>query len=96
MTVYKIRDKETGLFSRGGAACLYPIGWGKRGKIWSALSFVMAHLDMYLQYQESRSGIAYYICKVPDTWEIIEYKDGKETVYNAKSLLLFGTKKKIA
>jgi len=42
MTLYKIRDKNTGLFSCGGA---YP-NWSKKGKVWVALNYLNLHLNL--------------------------------------------------
>jgi len=41
-TIYKIRDKMTGLFSTGGA---FP-RWTARGKSWSSLTYVKSHLGL--------------------------------------------------
>lgn len=43
MKAYKIRDKETGLFSRGGSST-YNI-WSKVGKTWSNLGHIKNHLN---------------------------------------------------
>lgn len=40
MQFYRIRHKETGLFSSGGK---YP-KWNKRGKVWNSLVNLQAHL----------------------------------------------------
>jgi hypothetical protein len=40
MSTYKIRDKNTGKFSTGGTRP----GWTKRGKAWSTLGYLKAHL----------------------------------------------------
>ncbi|OPH61894.1 hypothetical protein BC351_01235 [Paenibacillus ferrarius] len=43
--VYKIRDKETGLFSRGGTRA-YDI-WTKEGKSWSTIGHLKSHLTQF-------------------------------------------------
>ena len=42
MTLYKIRDKGTGLFSTGGAY----VKWHTKGKEWRTLGHLRAHLTM--------------------------------------------------
>lgn len=46
MTLYRIRDKNTGLYSKGGS----PPEWGKIGKVWVALHHLNAHLSMIKEY----------------------------------------------
>lgn len=41
MKVYKIRNKETGLFSTGG---LHPT-WSKTGKVWQRIGHVHLHIN---------------------------------------------------
>ena len=41
MKVYKIRDKETGLFSTGG---LSPT-WSRTGKVWQRIGHVRSHIN---------------------------------------------------
>lgn len=60
MTVYKIRHKETGLYSRGG---VYGIQWSKTGKTW----FYMAHVKSHL-----RQVIRYGLSEQIGNWEIVE------------------------
>ena len=61
MKLYKIRDTKTGMYSKGGCDCtLSDRHWSKLGKTWSRLSFVKAHLGMYV--------------KVPRSWEVVEYE----------------------
>lgn len=60
MTVYKIRHKETGLYSRGG---IYGMQWSKTGKTWSHIARVKSHLR-----QAIRHGLSEQI----GNWEIIE------------------------
>lgn len=45
MKVFKIRHKETGLFSTGG---LSPT-WSKQGKVWQRLSYVHNHISMFVE-----------------------------------------------
>lgn len=44
MKVYKIRNKETGLFSKGGTGRDV---WTKTGKSWSNIGHVKLHLNMH-------------------------------------------------
>jgi len=43
MKVYKIRDKDTGLYALGG---IYG-GWNKTGKSWSTIGNLKGHLAMF-------------------------------------------------
>jgi len=43
MKVYKIRNKITGLYSRGGN----PPAWGKTGKTWNAIGHLKNHLNQF-------------------------------------------------
>ena len=43
MKLYKIRDKETGLFSSGGSSP----HWTKNGKRWSTLGYLHSHLNQF-------------------------------------------------
>ena len=60
MTVYKIRHKETGLYSRGG---IYGAQWSKTGKTWSHIGHVKSHLRQAVRY-----GLSEQIKK----WEVLE------------------------
>ena len=46
MTVYKIRNKETGLFSKGGTYTGNYL-WTKNGKPWSNIAHVKNHLNYF-------------------------------------------------
>lgn len=52
MKVYKIQDKESGLFSNGGATPR----WTKAGKTWSQFGHLKAHLRQHINL----SGVRYY------------------------------------
>jgi len=52
--MYKIRHKETGLYSSGGA---YP-RWTKRGKVWYALHHIAAHLRLNSDHKKIFYGNA--------------------------------------
>jgi hypothetical protein len=69
-TVYKIRDKATGLFSTGG----YNPTFEKKGKEWKALQHVRSHLT-----QLSASWIGPKKA-IPPSWEIVEYEVVKTEV----------------
>lgn len=45
--IYKIRDKSTGLFSKGGTST-YSI-WSKDGKSWSNIGHVKNHLNQFIR-----------------------------------------------
>ena len=63
ITVYKIRDKKTGLFSRGGVNPL----WSEKGKTWNSLGALKNHMNgwslMYLSTTDD---------KYRADWEIVE------------------------
>lgn len=71
MKVYKIRDKNTGLYSKGG----YYTSFTKLGKTWStkgALSLHLALLREKCRYRKEKFVI-------PDNWEILEFEtEGKD------------------
>ena len=71
MRIYKIRHKETGLFSTGGTTPR----WTKRGKIWTSNGSVRSHLR---QFREP-----YYNTEIPEEWEVIEYEISDGVYYNA-------------
>lgn len=62
--IYKIRDKETRLFSKGGDLAdrpnLVKYRWSKKGKTWNSIGALKNHLNFFK--------------KIPDTWEIIVYE----------------------
>lgn len=45
ISVYKIKDSETGLYSTGGT---YP-SWTKKGKTWSTLGHLKSSVTQYLK-----------------------------------------------
>jgi len=65
-TEYKIRDKETKLFSTGG----YCPEWTKKGKSWKTLAQVQAHLKLFQRGYPA----AKRLIKIPLSWEIVEYR----------------------
>ena len=66
--VYKLRDKSTGLFSKGGT-----IGdFNKTGKIWKTPGHVRSHLKQF-EHTCSRDKTNRLIENI-NNWEIVEYK----------------------
>jgi len=65
MTIYRIRDKQTGKFSLGGE---YPL-WSTRGKVWTTLGGLRLHLNQifFPEYNKSRDLDTTH-------WEVIEYE----------------------
>lgn len=51
MKVYKIRNKETGMFKLGGGGRFW--GWSKTGKTWSSIGALKNHIRM--EYLDTRS-----------------------------------------
>lgn len=65
IAVYKIKDLETGKFSTGG---LEP-RWTTRGKTWSAINHVKAHLRQFVSDSEYRK---HYVNLIPYNWIVVE------------------------
>lgn len=74
MQVYRIMNKTTGLFSKGGCnADISPYYWSKKGKVWTGLGPLKCHLKFYvtdLSYSKS------YNNKIPHDWVVMEYNNG--------------------
>jgi len=68
-SVYKIRNKETGLFSTGGSIPR----WKKVGKTWSGLGPVTNHLVMWCEKYDYKRGKK-IIADIPNEWEIVKYE----------------------
>ena len=62
MTCYKIQDRETGLFSTGGA---YP-RFNKRGKLWSHKGAISSHLGGERARLPARG--------IPKEWDVLVYE----------------------
>ncbi len=62
ITVYKIRDKDTGLYSTGG----YQPKWNSRGKTWNNLGAAKNHINNWCGGSYGKIKLA------PDSWEIVE------------------------
>lgn len=72
MTFYKLRHKETGLFSRGGTTPRF----SKKGKTWNQIGHVRCHLAQF----RGRYGYgATFFPDYPASVEIVEYNVGGET-----------------
>lgn len=52
--VYKIRDKKTGLFSRGGTRVSYL--WSKQGKAWSNIGHIKNHLIQFYSHSVAKEN----------------------------------------
>lgn len=71
--VYKIRNRKTGFWSRGGShqledcAKLYGGGWDRKGKTWPGIGALRNHLNFYGD-------------KIPEEWEVVEYEVKEEIV----------------
>lgn len=68
--LYKILDKETGLYSKGGC---FP-SWSKYGKTWNALGHIKNHLRFFMKTKRENGNIDYrkLVNKIPENWEVIE------------------------
>lgn len=75
---FKIRHKQTGLYSNGGDAVSFDgsgFGWGKEGKIWKGMGPLKNHLAQYLPsgssgYAKNKFGAN--IGKIVGNWEVVE------------------------
>lgn len=82
MQVYKIRHKESGLYSTGGS---YRPGWSKTGKTWNNRGALSRHLSQYQpKDKESVYGDAEIIVlKVVETVEsnipVLDWKNLRST-----------------
>jgi hypothetical protein len=61
---YKIRDRETGLFSTGGMTPR----WNKTGKVWSTEGQLKSHLRLVTEWN---TGYGRKKWHVPESWEVI-------------------------
>lgn len=68
MKVYKIRNKKTGLFSKGGVYKLFD----EKGKIWQTAGTARSHLAMF-QDRDWRTGKSSYPAFVKDL-EVVEFE----------------------
>jgi len=68
---YKIRNKNTGLFSRGGDTVKSenPHNWNKEGKVWKTKQAFGAHLSQYIHHDVYNNT---FVIHIPDDWEVVE------------------------
>jgi hypothetical protein len=82
---YKIRNKRTGLFSKGGdSANCGGVFWSSNGKTWGTLGHLMSHLTQYVEFNYAGMELRF---NIPDDWEIVHFVSviKKENVVNARS-----------
>ena len=65
--MYKIRDKNTGLFSSGGMTPK----WSTIGKTYNNLGTLKSHLRQHISHYTSEKGRHYK--DLPENWELVEY-----------------------
>jgi len=87
LELYKVRNKQTGLFSKGGVYCdsTYSGYWSKKGKVWTSAGAMRRHLFQYT-YEVDKVNVPKHVLS---GWEVIHYftgEDGRivEQTYNAK------------
>ena len=89
MKVYKIRDTETGMFSKGGM-CPY---FDKEGKTWPSRGALKSHLtqlcggfDFYPVGRPWSGHKSVRSKEIPQNWEVVEYvlRLEESNVLNAK------------
>ena len=69
---YKIRNKKTGLYSKGSTDVVYSYNsssWSKTGKTWDTLGKLRSHLTMVREAMKRISSHASF-----DDWEIVTYE----------------------
>ena len=64
-SVFKIRDRDTGLFSTGG---MRPVTFTKVGKTWSTAGHLKSHLTMWADQGYRKPPLP-----IPLSWEIVEF-----------------------
>ena len=87
--LFKIRDKNTGLYSTGGMSPR----WTKRGKTWNQLNHLKTHLRQFLQHPRKYNGSymdvdwKILINNIPESWEVVKIKivESETELLNARS-----------
>jgi ribosome-binding ATPase YchF (GTP1/OBG family) len=82
MKIYKIKNTETGLFSKGGTV---EPSWSKKGKTWSSIGHLKVHL----------ANVDHRRCNT-DKWEIYEIEVSENTTILPVSAVLNEVAKKAA
>jgi hypothetical protein len=89
MILFKIRNKRTGLYSKGGTDMLvsedprYPSRhWNKIGKTWTTRQALGGHLAQYVHVPYDYSEPAKV--SIPEDWEIVEFETIEMKVVNAR------------
>jgi len=95
ITIFKIKDSTTGLFSTGGTCPR----WTKRGKTWNQINHVKAHLRQFCSYKvtkhsknswEVEKDYNTLVNNIPKSWVIVEISASGTTgftkEYSAKDL----------
>lgn len=81
MKIYKIRNKNTGLFSLGSSHVTETKEWNKNGKTWLKINHLKTHLRQYRHKNYSNKELTN---NIPKHWKVIEY-DVIETPVNITS-----------
>lgn len=72
MVMFKIRDKNTGLYSCGG---LEPRKWTKQGKAWASEATLKNHLTLATRGPWNYSLRRYETKEIPESWEIVTFTE---------------------
>lgn len=91
--LYKIRNKNTGLFSAGGSIIRHTndVRWSKQGKVWTTIGGLKLHLNQHYPTKYNKGT------DMTD-WEVVEYKieevsvKGTHEYMNPKKLIALITK----
>jgi hypothetical protein len=73
--VFKIRDKDTGLYSAGGTYSIFT----RVGKTWSTAGYLKSHLTAWADMGYHRSPRP-----IPDNWEIVQLVQIETTLTHAE------------
>ena len=87
--IFKIKDKNTGLFSTGTK---HPT-WTKKGKIWNQINHIKTHLRQFCDEKITWTGLndfeysTKWINNIPENWLVFEYSSiNGIKEYSAKEL----------
>lgn len=89
--IYKIRNKKTGLFSKGGTTCLISQnGWSKSGRSWTGMGPLKNHLAQYVGAVDYSGYLnnryAENLAQIIDEWEIVSFVMQPENVIHMNEI----------
>jgi hypothetical protein len=85
MKVFKIRDKNTGLFSTGGCQP----DFNKEGKTWMSIGHIKNHLHQFIRTIYNNDWSTHKEeNRIPEEWEVIEYERTETEITSLKAKTL--------